>query len=51
MSGYQSIKGLVTDTYMSEGELPSYEKLTSLVKANFPNSKWQKSHYSWYESQ
>jgi len=36
---------------MSEGELPSYEKLTSLVKANFPNSKWQKSHYSWYKSQ
>jgi len=51
MSGYQSIKDLVIDTYMSEGELPSYEKLTSLVKANFPNSKWQKSHYSWYKSQ
>ena len=51
MSAYQSIKDLVIDTYMSEGELPSYEKLTSLVKANFPNSKWQKSHYSWYKSQ
>jgi len=51
MSSYQSIKDLVIDTYMSEGELPSYEKLTSLVKANFPNSKWQKSHYSWYKSQ
>ncbi|MCX5635149.1 MAG: endonuclease NucS [Planctomycetota bacterium] len=51
MSGYQSIKDIVIDTYMSEGEFPSYEKLTSLVKANFPNSKWQKSHYSWYKSQ
>ncbi len=51
MSEYQSIRELVIDTYMSEGELPSYEKLTSLVKANFPNSKWQKSHYSWYKSQ
>ena len=51
MSGYRTIRELVIDTYMSESEFPSYEKLTSLVKANFPNSKWQKSHYSWYKSQ
>lgn len=51
MSEYQSIKDIVIDTYLSEGEFPSYEKLTSLVKAKFPNSKWQKSHYSWYKSQ
>jgi hypothetical protein len=51
MSDYQTIKDLVIDTYASEGDFPSYEKLTSLVKANFPNSKWQKSHYSWYKSQ
>lgn len=36
---------------MSEGEFPSYERLTSLIQANFPNSKWKKSHYSWYKSQ
>ena len=51
MSEYQFIKDLVIDTCMSEGELPSYEKLTSLVKANFPNSKWKESHYNWYKSQ
>ena len=50
MSGYKSIKDLVIDACRSEGEFPSYEKLTSLVKANFPNSKWQKSHYTWYKS-
>ncbi len=51
MSSYQSIRELVIDTYMSEGEFPSYERLTSLIKANFPNSKWKESHYSWYKSQ
>jgi RecB family endonuclease NucS len=51
MSGYRTIRELVIDTYMSEGEFPSYEKLTSLIKANFPNSKWKESHYSWYKSQ
>lgn len=50
MSKYPSIKALVIDTFVSEGEFPSYEKLTSLVKANFPNRKWQKTHYAWYKS-
>jgi len=36
---------------MTEGKMPSYEKLTSLVKRFFPRSKWQKSHYAWYKSQ
>ena len=31
--------------------MPSYESLTEKVKANFPLSKWQMSHYSWYKSQ
>jgi len=35
---------------MSEGRFPSYEKLTSLVRQHFPNSKWQKTHYAWYKS-
>lgn len=51
MANYRSIKELVIDTYISEGGMPSYEKLTSLVKQSFPNSKWKESHYSWYKSQ
>jgi len=50
MSNYRSIKELVVDAYITEGSLPSYEKLTTLVKNNFPNSKWQKTHYAWYKS-
>ena len=51
MKSFRSIKELVIDVYNSEGEMPSYEKLTSLVREHFPNSKWQKSHYAWYKSQ
>jgi hypothetical protein len=47
MSGYRTIKELVIDTC----KFPSYERLTSLIKANFPNSKWKESHYNWYKSQ
>lgn len=50
MSNYSSIKDLVIDTCASEGKFPSYETLTSLVLQNFPNSKWQKTHYAWYKS-
>jgi hypothetical protein len=53
MNTYKSIKELVIDAYNSEGGMPSREKLTELVKANFPNSKWivnPKSHYAWYKS-
>lgn len=50
MSHYRTIKELVVETCMSEGAFPSCEKLTSLVLENFPNSKWQKTHYAWYKS-
>lgn len=50
MSNYSTIKELVIDTCSSEGQFPSYEKLTSLVLENFPNSRWQKTHYAWYKS-
>lgn len=50
MSEYNTIKELVIDSCVSEGELPSYEKLTSLVLQHFPKSKWQKTHYAWYKS-
>lgn len=47
---YRTIKELVVETCLAEGNFPSYEKLTSLVKQHFPNSKWQKTHYAWYKS-
>jgi TIR domain len=51
MKIYRSIKELVIDAYNSESAMPSYEKLTALVREYFPNSKWQKTHYVWYKSQ
>jgi endonuclease len=48
---YNTIKELVIDTYISEGKMPSYETLTANVRANFPRSKWQETHYRWYKSQ
>jgi endonuclease len=50
MSDYRTIKELVIETCMTEGQFPSYEKLTSLVRQHFPTSKWQKTHYAWYKS-
>ncbi|APW47312.1 endonuclease NucS domain-containing protein [Rhodoferax antarcticus] len=50
MSEYRTIKELVVDAYISEGSVPSYEKLTSLVRQHFPASKWKKTHYAWYKS-
>lgn len=50
MNNYSTIKELVIDTCASEGQFPSYEKLTALVLENFPSSKWQKTHYAWYKS-
>lgn len=50
MGDFGTIKELVIDTCMSEGQFPSYEKLTSLVRQHFPTSKWQKTHYAWYKS-
>jgi endonuclease len=47
---YRTIKELVVESCLAEGTFPSYEKLTSLVKQHFPNSKWQKTHYAWYKS-
>ena len=51
MSNYKTIRELVIDSYVSLGHMPSYESLTEKVKVNFPSSKWQMSHYSWYKSQ
>lgn len=50
MSHYRTIKELVIETCITDGGFPSYEKLTSLVRQNFPTSKWQKTHYAWYKS-
>ena len=51
MSDYKTIKELVIDSYLSAGEMPSYEFLTEKVRKYFPSSKWQNTHYSWYKSQ
>jgi len=48
---YATIRELVIDSYISEGQMPSYESLTKKVRDSFPTSAWQKSHYSWYKSQ
>ena len=50
MGNYRTIKDLVIETCMSEGEFPSCERLTSLVLENFPQSRWKKTHYAWYKS-
>lgn len=50
MSDYRTIKELVIDACVSEGQFPSFDKLTSLVRQHFPTSKWKKSHYAWYKS-
>src|ERR1700745_1057340 len=49
-SYYRTIKELVSETCVAEGQFPSYDKLTSLVRQHFPTSKWQKTHYAWYKS-
>ena len=51
MRQYNSIKQLVIDQTISNGEMPPYETLTQLVLEHFPNSKWKESHYAWYRSQ
>ena len=51
MSKNQSIKDLVIESYVNEGNMPSFESLTHKVRDQFPSSKWQKTHYSWYKSQ
>lgn len=50
MSYYRTIKELVIETCAAEGQFPSYEKITALVRQHFPTSKWQKTHYAWYKS-
>ena len=51
MTTYRTIKELVLDSYDSAGSVPSYVSLTALVREHFPESRWQKSHYTWYKSQ
>ena len=51
MSQFKSVKDLVIQTCATDGHFPSYERLTSLVRENFPASKWKDTHYAWYKSQ
>jgi len=51
MRPYSSIKDLVFDTvHKTQGKV-NYNSITSLVKAEFPKSKWQKTHWAWYCTQ
>jgi len=50
MNEYRTIKELVIETCITEGQFPSYEKLTSIVMQHFPHSKWKQTHYAWYKS-
>lgn len=50
MTEYHTIKELVIEACIMEGQFPSYEKLTSIVMQHFPESKWKKTHYAWYKS-
>jgi len=51
MPNYRTIKELVIDAYVTHGDMPPYEELTEQVKACFPTSRWQKTHYTWYKAQ
>lgn len=51
MSEFRTIKQLVVEACISDGEFPSHERLMSLVLQHFPSSKWNKDHYAWYKSQ
>ena len=50
MKQYSSIKQLVIDQTILNGEIPPYEILTKLVLEHFPNSQWKETHYAWYRS-
>jgi hypothetical protein len=50
MKKYASIKQLVIDQTISNGQIPPYEELTKLVLEHFPTSRWKESHYAWYRS-
>lgn len=48
---YSTIKDSVFDTiHQTKGEI-DLETMTKYVLENFPNSKWDTKHWSWYKSQ
>lgn len=48
----KTIKQIVIDEVKRlNGQFPTKEHLESLVKENFPTSKWKDTHYAWYKSQ
>lgn len=50
MQKYRTIKELVFDINNRIG-LSNYKATTNEIKKYFPNSKWNKSHFTWYRSQ
>lgn len=51
MKSYSSIKDLVFDAVHKTLGKVNYDSITALVKAEFPKSKWQKTHWAWYCTQ
>jgi endonuclease len=50
MSEYRTMKDLIKEACLTEGQFPSYEKLTPLVMQHFPNSKWKRRVYYRFKS-
>lgn len=48
---YRTIKALVFAIVRRTKGLVDYETVTAEVKKHFPQSKWQKTHWSWYRTQ
>ena len=48
---YRTIKSLVFDYIHRHDGQASYEALTKEVMRHFPDSKWKKTHWSWYRTQ
>lgn len=50
MKQHKTIKELILEACVANSFLPSYEELTKMILEEFPNSKWKKTHYTWYKS-
>jgi len=48
---HRTIKSLVLDYVHKVGGAVDYSELTRQVKEQFPDSKWQRTHWAWYKNQ
>ena len=47
---HRTIKSLVLDYVHRTGGRTDYEELTKLVREQFPDSKWKRTHWAWYKN-